>query len=195
MVWAAHQVNTGKVLLPLKEELPPRQLLFTTQQFPPGQGPKQPHTAAQWELPEGSCHRDKPKAEVLTLSKVCSLLGGCFPINTKPLPFFAGFLLLFSCPLTSCNRFSSSFFFSWANSSFDFAACFLPLAAVEEEHRVSESAGMQGKEWTSLFYRACTSVCTLCSDTANIQCSHSNYTSQREDNTWSCLAHQITTIL
>lgn len=26
--------------------------------------------------------------------------------------FLAGFLLLFSCPLTSCSRFSNSFFFS-----------------------------------------------------------------------------------
>ena len=34
----------------------------------------------------------------------------------------AGFLLLLSCPLTSCSRLSSSSF-SWASSSFDVAAC------------------------------------------------------------------------
>lgn len=126
------QVNTGKILLPLKEELPPR----------PG-SPTQQLSGNSLRVPVTGTN---PRQRFWPCDKICSLLGGCFPINPKLLlPFFAGFLLLFSCPLTSCNRFSSSFFFSWANSSFDFAACFLPLAAVGEEGRVSESAGMQGE--------------------------------------------------
>lgn len=49
------------------------------------------------------------------------------PEGAEPdLSFLVGFLL-FSCPLTSCSRFSSSFFFSRASSSFDLPACFFPL--------------------------------------------------------------------
>lgn len=40
-------------------------------------------------------------------------------------PFFGGFLVELSCPLTSCNRFSSSRFFSKASSSFVFPTGFL----------------------------------------------------------------------
>lgn len=40
-------------------------------------------------------------------------------------PFLGGFLVELSCPLTSCNRFSSSRFFSKASSSFVFPTGFL----------------------------------------------------------------------
>lgn len=33
-------------------------------------------------------------------------------VDLEQIPFLAGFLLLLSCPLTSCSRFSNSFFFS-----------------------------------------------------------------------------------
>lgn len=39
--------------------------------------------------------------------------------------FLGGFLVELSCPLTSCNRFSSSRFFSKASSSFVFPTGFL----------------------------------------------------------------------
>lgn len=110
-----------------------------------------PHRAAQW--PAGvtvteinpSLQGSSSFALVRKSIYIHNYLGTLSTVKPRPLPFFAGFLLLFSCPLTSCNRFSSSFFFSWANSSFDFAACFFPLAAVEEERTISETAWLQVK--------------------------------------------------
>lgn len=158
---------------PSEDESPPRHLLFSSKgSFHPDGDQRRPHTAAALCVPTlMTSTTDKSTAtrrQELCLSEAHhSFPGSGSTVKPQPLPFFAGFLLLFSCPLTSCKRFSSSFFFSWANSSLDFAACFFPLAAVEEERTISETAWLwvKKKERTSLFYRACTAVGPLCGDT------------------------------
>lgn len=49
----------------------------------------------------------------------------CADDSVFSLAFLGGFLVELSCPLTSCNRFSSSRFFSKASSSFVFPTGFL----------------------------------------------------------------------
>lgn len=191
-----------KILLPLKDELPPRHLTFIAQEsFHLDRDQSSPHTVAQCPAVTrctltlltnwGNCHRDNPRLQggssfpsVRKSTYIHNFSGIVSTAKPKPLPFFAGFLLLFSCPLTSCNRFSSSFFFSWANSSFDFAACFFPLAAVEEERTISETARLQAKKSGHHYFTGHVNLCNHSAVTLLRSSDHTATTHPRQRTTY-----------
>lgn len=87
--------------------------------------------------------------------------GGTGCLAKGDLPFLGGFLAEFSCPLTSCSRFSSSRFFSRASSSFVLPTGFFKAAPETKEVTLRPPAFLPppkpptspSSQWGQLLYR------------------------------------------